>query len=242
MSSAEGTVAEARRAAAVRAAELVEPDMLVGLGTGDTAAHAVRALGDKVRAGLKIAGVPTSRATAELAASLGIRLVEPDDVEALDLTIDGADEIDPELRLVKGAGGALVRERLVARASRRLVIVADEAKLVPRLGAKHRLPVEVLPFGTRWTVARLAALGLDPRPRSGARSDGGGVLVDCAIDRFTGAAADLAALAATLKGLPGVVDHGLFLDEASEAFVGFAADGGHVERRSRSNSASSSVS
>ena len=238
MSGADGTVAEARRAAAARAAELVEPDMLVGLGTGDTAAHAVRALGAKVRAGLKITGVATSRATAELAQSLGIRLVEPDDVEALDLTIDGADEIDPELRLVKGAGGALVRERLVARASRRLVIVADEAKLVPRLGAKHRLPVEVLPFGSRWTIARLAALGLDPKPRAGARSDGGGVLVDCAI----GAKADLAALAATLKGLPGVVDHGLFLDEAAEAFVGFPGPDGHVERRSRSRSSSSSAS
>src|SRR5262249_54794969 len=191
------------------------------------------------RDGLKIAGVPTSRATAELAASLGIRLVEPEDVSALDLTIDGADEIDPALRLVKGAGGALVRERLVARASRRLVIAADEAKLVPRLGARHRLPVEILAFGTRWTVARLAALGLDPKPRAGALSDNGGVLVDCLL----GADADLAVLAAALKGLPGVVDHGLFLDEAAEAFVGFCAR--RVERRlpaSRSSSSSSSAS
>ena len=237
MSTADGAVAEARRAAGARAAELVEPDMLVGLGTGDTAAHAVRALGERVRAGLRIAGVPTSRATAELATQVGIRLVEPDDVEALDLTIDGADEIDPELRLVKGAGGALVRERLVARASRRLVIVADEAKLVPRLGARRRLPVEVLAFAARWTVAHLARLGVDPQPRAGARSDGGGVLVDCAIP----AEADLTALAATLKGLPGVVDHGLFLDEASEAFIGFGGPDAHVERRSRSRSSSSSA-
>jgi ribose 5-phosphate isomerase A len=227
--------AEARRAAAARAVELVEPDMVVGLGSGDTAAHAVRALAERVRAGLRLTGVPTSRATAELAGQLGIMLVEPDDVEALDLTIDGADEIDPELRLVKGAGGALVRERLVARASRRLVIVADDEKLVPRLGAKRRLPVEILPFGTRWTLARLGALGLDPRPRMGAKSDGGGLLVDCAI----GADVELGGLAATLKGLPGVVDHGLFLDEASEAFIGFPD---HVERRSRSRSSSSSAS
>jgi ribose 5-phosphate isomerase A len=210
-----------RRAAALRAVELVEAGMVVGLGTGDTAAHAVRALGARVRAGLSVVGVATSRATAELAAAVGVPLVEPDVAPVLDLTIDGADEIDDALRLIKGAGGALVRERLVARASRRLVIVADLEKRVARLGERRRLPVEILTFGASWTVARLAALGLDPVVRVAegvpVATDGGGRLVDCLVP----AGADLAALAAAIKAEPGVVDHGLFLEEASLALVGY---------------------
>ncbi len=207
-------IAAARRAAALRAVALVEPGMVVGLGTGDTAAHAVRALAERR---LEIVGVPTSRATAALAASLGVPLVEPDAVAAVDLTIDGADEIDDALRLVKGAGGALTRERLVARASRRVAIVADHEKRVPRLGARRRLPVEIVAFGARWTLARLDALGLEPVPRPGAVTDSGGGLVDCVLPAGT----DLGALAALIKALPGVVDHGLFLDEASVVFVGY---------------------
>ena len=204
----------ARAAAAEKAVDLVEPGMVVGLGTGDTAGYAIRAIAARR---LDITGVPTSRATAALAAQLGIRLVEPDAVAALDLTIDGADEIDGALRLVKGGGGALTRERLVARASRAMAVVVDRGKRVTRLGERYRLPVEILPFGVRWTLARLAALGLEPVPRAGVVSDGGGVIADCTLG--------------AVKQLPGVVDHGIFLDEASVAFIG--ADDGSVEVISR---------
>jgi ribose 5-phosphate isomerase A len=206
---------QARDAAAGAAADEVQADMLVGLGTGDTAERAIRALAERR---LKIICVATSQRSAALAASLGLALREPDQVAALDLTMDGADEIDPRLRLIKGAGGALTREKLVARASRRLVIVADEGKLVGALGEKHRLPVEILDFGRRWTVARLAELGLDPIVREGFVTDNGGLIADCRL------AGDAAELARTLKLLPGVVEHGLFLDEAAAAYIG-GADG-----------------
>ena len=143
---------------------------------------------------------------------------DPDEVAALDLTIDGADEIDPALRLLKGAGGALTREKLVARASRRLVIVADQGKRVESLGEKHRLPVEILAFARRWTLRRLEALGLDPVLRPGFVSDNGGLIADCRLP-----AVDVAELAQALKLLPGVVEHGLFLDEASAAYIGSGA-------------------
>src|SRR5258706_1406234 len=164
---------QARDAAAGAAGAEVQADMLVGLGTGDTAERAIRALAERK---LNLVCVATSHRSAALAASLGMTLREPDQVTALDLTIDGADEIDPLLRLIKGAGGALTREKLVARASKRLVIVADEGKLVGALGEKHRLPVEMLAFGRRWTLARLSALGLDPIVREGFVTDNGGLL------------------------------------------------------------------
>jgi ribose 5-phosphate isomerase A len=210
----------ARHAAATRAAELVEDGMRVGLGSGDTAAHAVRAIAARVAAGLRIVGVPTSGATRRLATDLGIPLAEGGEPDELDVTIDGADEIDGELRLIKGGGGALTRERLVARASRRLVIVADAGKRVSSLGQKWRLPVELVAFGAPWTMARLRKLGLEPELRlvDGApfKTDGGGVIVDCAFP----AKADLHALATAIKAEPGVVDHGFFLDEASVAYIG----------------------
>jgi ribose 5-phosphate isomerase A len=151
----------------------------------------------------------------------------PDEVAAIDLTIDGADEIDPRLRLIKGGGGAHTREKLVARASGELIIVADEPKRVARLGEHMPLPVEILPFARRWTLARLEALGLPPTIRAGFLTDNGNLIADCAL----GPVADLQALAAAIKALPGVVEHGLFLDEASVAYVG-GRDGG-VERLTR---------
>jgi ribose 5-phosphate isomerase A len=195
--------------------------MIVGLGSGDTASRAIRMLG-----GRAIVGVATSEKSAALARSVGIEVREPGAVTAIDLTIDGADEIDPQLRLVKGGGGAHTREKLVARASKQMIVVADEQKRVARLGEHMRLPVEILPFAHAWTLARLDALGLPPIVRAGFVTDNGNLIADCAL----GPVADLAALAAALKALPGVVEHGLFLDEATIAYVG-RADG--IDRLTR---------
>jgi ribose 5-phosphate isomerase A len=213
-------LAAARQRAAALAVALVEDGMVVGLGTGRTAAFAIRALAERVAGGLRVTGVPTSRASEALARELGVPLRTPPDAGPVDLTIDGADELDGALRLVKGGGGALLREKLVARASRRMVVVADADKRVERLGARARLPVELVAFGASWTVAALAAAGLEPRLRDGVVSDNGGLLCDLTIPP----AADLAALAAALDGMTGVVEHGLFLTEAERAFVG-TADG-----------------
>ncbi|MGZ3407770.1 MAG: ribose-5-phosphate isomerase RpiA [Polyangia bacterium] len=200
-----------RDRAAAAAVVHVRDGMIVGLGSGDTAARAIRLL-----AGRAIVGVATSEKSAALARSLGLEVRPPDEVAAIDLTIDGADEIDPALRLIKGGGAAHTREKLVARASKELIIVADEAKRVARLGERMRLPVEILPFAQRWTLGHLAALALDPIVRAGVVTDNGNVLCDCAL----GPVADLRALAAAIKALPGVVEHGLFLDEATLAYVG----------------------
>jgi ribose 5-phosphate isomerase A len=210
------------RAARAAVAE-VGDGMIVGLGTGDTATRAIVALGERK---LSIVVVATSDRSAALARRLGMQLRAPDEVEAIDLTIDGADEIDGELRLIKGAGGALTREKLVARASKRLVIVADEDKRVRRLGEKRALPVEILPFAQRWTQARLTAMGLAPKLREGFVSDNGGLLCDCALPE----AADLVELARSLDELSGVVEHGLFLVEAAAAYIG---RGESVERVQR---------
>ena len=210
-----------RDRAAAAAVAHVEDGMIVGLGSGDTAARAIRLLG-----GRRITGVATSEKSAALARSVGIEVQPPDAVASIDLTIDGADEIDSQLRLIKGGGGAHTREKLVARASKQMIVVADEAKRVARLGEKMPLPVEILPFAHAWTLARLDALGLPPIVRAGFVTDNGNLIADCAL----GPVADLAALAAALKALPGVVEHGLFLDEATIAYVG-RADG--IDRLTR---------
>jgi ribose 5-phosphate isomerase A len=200
-----------RDRAAQAAVTHVTDGMIVGLGSGDTASRAIRMLG-----GRAIVGVATSEKSAALARSVGIEVRPPDAVTAIDLTIDGADEIDAQLRLVKGGGGAHTREKLVARASRQMIVVADVGKRVARLGEHMRLPVEILPFAQAWTLARLAALGLPPVVRAGFVTDNGNLIADCAL----GPVDDLAALATALKALPGVVEHGLFLDEATIAYVG----------------------
>lgn len=209
--------------AAVRAAvEQLEDGMVVGLGSGTTASLAVSAIGKRVRDGLRIIGIPTSEQTAGLARDLGIRLSTLGEHERVDVTIDGADEVEiGTLHLIKGGGGNLLREKIVAASSARLLIVADEHKLVHRLGSMAKLPVEVVPFGWESTVNRLRQSGTDPVLRVAAggetfRTDGGHYILDC----FYGPLADPFALQAKLDGTTGVVEHGLFLGLASEAFVG----------------------
>lgn len=218
-----------KRLAAARALDLVQPGMRLGLGTGSTARHFVDLLGARVRDGLDVVGVPTSEATRAQAFGLGIPLRTLDDLPELDLTIDGADEVDAQLCLIKGGGGAHLREKIVASASRRMVVIADESKLVERLG-RFPLPIEVVPFGLavvrRAIAAALAATGCaGPLVlRTGTDgpfvTDGGNWILDAQL----GSIADAAALAGALDGIPGVVEHGLFIGLADAAIL--AADGG----------------
>jgi ribose 5-phosphate isomerase A len=216
-----------KRAAGAAAAALVEAGMTVGLGTGSTAAHFVRALAERK---LDVTGVATSEATAALARSLGLRLAALDEVEDIDLTVDGADEIGPGLALIKGGGAALLREKLVWTASKRCVVIADASKQVDPLGA-FPLPIEVVEFGHAGTARRIAAalaeqgIAARPRLRVGAltlkgdlpvRTDSGNLIYDAPC----GAIGDPAALAAALKSVTGVVDHGLFLGLAECALIG----------------------
>lgn len=216
---------ERRRAAEVAVGE-VRSGMRLGLGSGRTAEHFVRLLGARVRDGLDVAGVPTSERTAELARAEGIPLITLDgDVTTLDLTVDGADEIDPRLRLIKGGGGALLREKIVAAAAERMIVIADSAKLVAELGA-FPLPIEVTAFGmtaTRAAIERTAAaLGLSGpialrRTADGSTlvTDGGNQILDASFGRIP----DPENLAAALNRIPGVVEHGLFVGLASQAIV-----------------------
>ena len=220
--------AEPLNALARRALGFVKDDTAVGLGAGRAATAFVRALAARVRAGLRVRGVPVSEATAGMAAELGIPLVG---LEAeIDVTVDGADEVDPDLDLIKGYGGALVRERIVAAASRRQIILVERDKLVPQLGSRGRLPVEVIPFALPLCLHRLAALGLRPTLRMvGERpfvTDNGNVLVDCAVEPI----GDPPGLERTLRAIPGVVDTGLFLGTADTVLV---ADGTSVNEWSR---------
>ena len=220
--------AEPLNALARRALGFVKDDTAVGLGAGRAATAFVRALAARVRAGLRVRGVPVSEATAGLAAELGIPLVG---LEAeIDVTVDGADEVDPDLDLIKGYGGALVRERIVAAASRRQIILVERDKLVPQLGSRGRLPVEVIPFALPLCLHRLAALGLRPTLRMvGERpfvTDNGNVLVDCAVEPI----GDPPGLERALRAIPGVVDTGLFLGTADTVLV---ADGTSVNEWSR---------
>ena len=213
-----------KRQAAEAALAHVEDGMRLGLGTGSTAAHFVRELGRRAAAGLRVTGVATSEATARLAREAGVPLTSLDDNPELDLTVDGADEIGPGLALIKGGGGALAREKMVAFASRRMIVVADSSKLVDQLGA-FPLPIEVLPFGldaTRLAVARTAAeLGLSgevsPRQAGASlfRTDNGNHILDASF----GLIPDPEGLAARLAVIPGLVEHGLFLGLADLAIV-----------------------
>ncbi len=212
-----------KQAAAESAVRLVRDGMILGLGTGSTADFALRAIGRRVKEGLRIAGIPSSEQTAAQARELGIPLVTFADHERIDLTIDGADEVAPgALDLIKGHGGALLREKIVASASLRLIIILDDTKLVERLGARMRLPVEVIPFGWEATARQLLSMGLDPvlRLTADARpfvSDGGHSILDCSIRDSKESAA---ALASELDRMVGVVEHGFFLGMATEVHVG----------------------
>ena len=218
-----------KKAAAEAAVAEVVDGMLVGLGTGSTAAHAIAAIGRRVGEGFRIRAVATSLASADQARGLGIPVLDFADVASVDLTIDGADEIDDELRAVKGAGGAMLREKAVAAASARMVVIADGSKRVRRLGAA-KLPVEILPFARAFVLGRLAEMfdRIEVR-RSGEveyRTDNGNLVADCHDALVT----DLRALAGALQAIPGVVGHGLFLDEVDAAYI---AAGGVVTRLER---------
>ena len=202
----------------------VQDGMRLGIGTGSTAEEFVRLLAEKVAGGLRVEGVPTSERTARLCVELGVPLKSLDELPELDLTIDGADEVDGRLRLIKGGGGALLREKIVASASQRMIVIADETKVVDTLGA-FKLPIEVNPFGlvaTRIAIEKVAArLGLSGAialRMSGAdtfMTDGGHYILDASFGRIP----DADALASNLNDIPGVVEHGLFINMASLAII-----------------------
>ena len=219
-----------RRAAGLAAAALVHDGQTLGYGTGRAATCALEALAVRVQGGLRIRGVPTSERTAATCRALGLPLVSLDDVDHLDLVLDGADEVDPDGQALKGGGGALTREKQVALAARERVLVFEVNKRVPYLGATRGLPIEVLAFGWRQTLARIGAIlpGVALRRSANgapATSDDGGFLCDAPLP----AQADLRALARNLKLLVGVVEHGLFLDLAPVLVIG-APEGAQVVR------------
>ena len=214
---------QSKRAAAEHGVTFVESGMTVGLGTGSTAIWATRRIGQLLRAGLlhDITGYATSRATWAAAEQAGIPMLAEELPRELDLTIDGADEVDPGLNLIKGGGGALFREKIVAQASHRLIIVVDESKLSPCLGTKHTLPLEVLPFGWRSQLRFLHALGGEAIIRYNQdgtlyRTDQGNLILDCDFGPIR-VPTDLAAQLSTRAG---IVEHGLFLNLATEVIIG----------------------
>ncbi|GIK49491.1 MAG: ribose-5-phosphate isomerase RpiA [Hyphomonadaceae bacterium] len=219
------------KANAARAAlDFIEHGMIVGLGTGSTSAHFVRQLGERVAQGLKVKGVPTSEATRNLAEQTGVPLLEISQVAAIDVDVDGADEVDTAFRLIKGGGGALLREKIVAAASRRMVVIADASKWVETLGA-FPLPVEVTRFGFALTAQRIAdalratgcagdevALRVAGKANEPVITDGGNYIIDAHARSIR----DAEALAAALQAIPGVVEHGLFLGLAQVVIIGNA--------------------
>ena len=226
-----------KRAAAARAVEFVRPGMRLGLGTGSTAKHFVELIGERVRAGLDIIAVPTSETTFSDAKRCGIPLTTLDETPQLDLTVDGADEIGPDLALIKGGGGALLREKIVAAASARMIVIADHSKKVAALG-QFPLPIEVVSFGLAATQqAVVKAIGAIQTPgrltlRAGKDghafvTDGGHWIIDAALGRID----DPAALAHALSGVPGVMEHGLFIGLAQMAIIG-GPDGVKIVERS----------
>lgn len=215
----------AKKAAAEAACAYVRDDTIVGLGTGSTADWAVKHLGQRVKEGLKIRGVPTSIRTEKLAREVGIPLVDLDEVESIDVTIDGADEVDPKLDLIKGLGGALLREKIIASLTKRQVIVVDPSKIVPKLGTRSPLPVEVLPFGAKVVERRLVKEGYHPtlRVKDGKPviTDNGNLVLDL---RFADGIGDAAAMERALNNIPGVVENGFFLGVTWKVVIG-EADG-----------------
>jgi ribose 5-phosphate isomerase A len=223
------TVDEQKEAAGYAALKFIKPGMKVGLGTGSTANYFIRALAEKVRGGLDVKCVPTSKASGDLAKSLGLELATLEEAPFLEVTVDGADEIDGDFRLIKGGGGALLTEKIVATSSRHMVVIADESKRVAKLG-KFPLPVEVVPFGvkaTGWKLERaFKMVGMEPkmtlRTKDGKpfRTDAGNVIIDCAC----GVIKEPDRLEVVLNNIPGVVNNGLFNGIAGIALIG-KADG-----------------
>lgn len=226
------SVEQYKQAAAEAAVQLVQNGMVVGLGHGSTVQFALEALAARLRSGElhDIVGIPCSNHTQAEATRLGIPLADIKDFASIDITLDGADEVDPQLNLIKGAGGALLREKIVAQISQREVIMVDEGKLSVALGTRFELPLEVLPFAIRQVQDFIASLGAAARLRMGAGqpalSDQGNYLLDCAF----GPIADPYTLARQLEERAGIVEHGLFLGLATDVFV--AGDKGVMHRKS----------
>lgn len=201
------------------ALSLIDNGTIVGLGSGRAARDFVRALGTRVQAGLQVQGVPTSRTTAGLARSQGIPLFRPNEVDRIDIAVDGADEVDPSLQLIKGYGGALVREKIVAASAKRFVVLVGQEKLVPVLGSRGKLPLEVLPFGAALCLRLLDELGWQPRLRqetgTPCTTDNGNYLVDCHIPLLPSPAV----WERRLSAMPGIVGTGLFIDMAHTVLI-----------------------
>lgn len=217
---------DAKKQAAQKALDFVRDGMVVGLGSGSTATHFIRLLGERVKNGLNIRGIPSSQSSSELAKSFSIPIIDFHESAVIDVTVDGADEIAPGLALIKGGGGALLREKIVASASKRFIIVADASKLVPHLG-KFPLPVEVIPLAAPLVAKKLSDLGISPKVRQSTAggdyiTDEGNLILDCACGEIK----DPVALAAAIRAIVGVVEHGLFLGMAEMALV---ADGAEVK-------------
>jgi ribose 5-phosphate isomerase A len=218
-----------KKAAAEAAIELVKDGMVVGLGTGSTANYAIEGLGRRVANGLRIRGVATSRASEELAKKVGVPITTLDQVSEVDLTIDGADEVDPRFNLIKGMGGALLREKIVAFASKQEVIIIDDSKLVEVLGTKTPLPVEVVPFGHLRTKDALESLGCKASLKGGSSpfvTDNANLIYECRFAKME----DPELLEAEIDMIPGVVESGLFIDLATKVVVASAKG---VEIRSK---------
>lgn len=229
------TIDDAKRAAGVEVARLVEDGMIVGLGTGSTAAPAIRELGRRVRdEGLHITGTPTSFASEILAREVGIPLCDLSEIDAIDIAFDGADEVDPNIDVIKGRGAAQTREKVVASLAQRFIILVDESKLVDRLGAQMPLPIEVIPMASFPIKRKLEGLGAEVSLRMGQRKDGP-VVTDQGLwildANFKPAISNPEELDHVLLTTPGVLDHGLFLGLATDVFVGKAD--GSVEHRQR---------
>src|SRR5208283_4829801 len=210
MAGTTDTVAAAKRAAGYQAAEMVEDGMVIGLGTGSSVFYAIESLSGRIRDGISVAAVPTSYQTAMRAREYGIPLTTLDDNPVLEFAIDGADQVDPQFRMIKGRGAALTREKCVAAAAFRFIVVVDEAKMVPRLTGI--VPVETLPFATKTAMAQLRGLGCRPFIREAVKKDGpvitdnGNFIVDCQFNEI----GDPAAIEAAIAAIPGVVESGLF--------------------------------
>lgn len=233
MSQPKPPTADPKEASGRRAAEFVEDGMTLGLGTGSTVHFTLVRLAERIREqGLRVRGVPTSLDTERKAREWGIPLVELSAVASLDLAIDGADEIDPQFRMIKGGGGALLREKVVASLARRVVIVVGENKVVPRLGTTFALPVEVVPFALPSVARAIARLGCTPKEREregrAYRTDNGNAILDCS---FAKGIDDPAALERSLRTIPGIVESGLFIGLAHALVVG--KNDGSIEVRQR---------
>jgi ribose 5-phosphate isomerase A len=211
---------DAKRIAAESAVEYIKDGMIVGLGTGSTAYWAIQKIGDRVKEGLSIKAIATSKHTENLAKELGINLISFSEIELIDITIDGADEVDKELNLIKGGGGALLREKIIASASKRFIVIIDESKLVDQLG-KFPLPVEIVKFGFEIAMKQLHKLGCEPKLRASVNkpyiTENGNYIIDCDfgnIDRPE-------ELHNQINLIPGIVDNGLFIKMAEQVIVGY---------------------